>query len=50
MKPKVMDLIPESMKEDLIQEVAEILKERAEKEANKPPSKEEIQEVVNNLM
>lgn len=39
---KILEYIPESLREDLIEEVSEILKERAEK----GPSKEEVLKAI----
>lgn len=49
---KILLLIPEALREDLINEVVELLKERAEKEKkekNQPATDKELDEVLSNL-
>ncbi|MEO6134376.1 MAG: hypothetical protein ABIP35_04440 [Ginsengibacter sp.] len=50
METKILELIPENLRESLIEEVAELLKERADKAAKVPPTKEEIEAVINNII
>lgn len=49
---KILPLIPEALREDLINEVVELLKEREDKEKKekgKPATDKELDEVLNNL-
>lgn len=46
---KVMDLIPENLRETLIQEAAAILKERELSEKTKPASTKELEDVTKHL-
>jgi hypothetical protein len=51
---KILELIPENLRESLINEVIELLKEREEKkkeeEISKGASKEELANVLQNIM
>lgn len=48
-KTKILELIPENLREDLIQEVKELLKEEAEKSKKIPATDKELEAVTQYL-
>ncbi len=49
-KQKILDLIPESLREDLIQEVKELIEIEKKKMNSKPPSNEELDRLADKML